>query len=76
LKYDSLATSYSNISYENNLNSFNGFIGIQKLNPGSPSTTATKEDIFSFGNLLGCFRAKFHCFFSGQTSLRFHSKRG
>ena len=51
VKYDSTLTNYSNIEYESNLNTFNGFIGIQKLNPGTPSTTTSKEEIFSFGKL-------------------------
>lgn len=51
LKYDSTLTKYSNIGYEPNLDSFNGFIGIQKLNPGSPSSRDTKIQIFNFGKL-------------------------
>ena len=51
VKYATPPATYSNISYESDLNTFNGFIGIQKLNPGIPSITSTKEDIFSFGKL-------------------------
>jgi len=49
--YNSSITNYTGIEYENNLNTFNGFIGIQKLNPGTPSPGSTKEQIFSFGKL-------------------------
>ena len=51
VKYDSLTTTYSNIGYEPNLDTFNGFLGIQKLNPGTPPSTNTKEQIFAFGKL-------------------------
>ena len=51
VEYNSTSVTYPNIGYETNLDTFNGFIGIQKLNPGSPSTTDTKEQIFSFGKL-------------------------
>jgi hypothetical protein len=50
VSYDG-STSYSNIGYEPNLDSFNGFLGIQKLNPGTPNSTDTKTQIFSFGKL-------------------------
>jgi hypothetical protein len=51
VKYNSLVTNYSNIGYEPNLDTFNGFIGIQKLNPGIPSSSDTKLEIFDFGKL-------------------------
>jgi len=51
VKYKTPPSSYNDIGYEPNLDAFNGFIGIQKLNPGTPSTTSTKEEIFSFGKL-------------------------
>ena len=51
VEYDSTTTNYSNIGYETNLDAFNGFIGIQKLNPGNPPKSSTKEEIFLFGKL-------------------------
>lgn len=45
------SSNYSNIGYDPNLDAFNGFIGIQKLNPGTPRTNSTKEEIFTFGKL-------------------------
>lgn len=50
-KYITPPSSYPNIGYEPNLDTFNGFIGIQKLNPGTPPSTNTKEQIFAFGKL-------------------------
>jgi hypothetical protein len=51
VKYDSSSTSYNEIGYEPNLDTFNGFIGIQKLNPGTPPSSNTKLEIFNFGKL-------------------------
>lgn len=51
VKYDSTITNYSPIGYEPNLDIFNGFIGIQKLNPGIPPSQYTKLQTFSFGKL-------------------------
>jgi hypothetical protein len=51
VSYDSTLTNYTNVGYETNLDAFNGFIGIQKLNPGTPPGTLTKEQIFLYGKL-------------------------
>lgn len=50
--YDPAKTNYGNqIGYNSDLNAFNGFIGIQKLNPDPVNSTSNKIQIFNRGKL-------------------------
>lgn len=49
--YDSSITSYPNISYQKDLDSFNGFIGIQGILLDPLNSNPTKEQIFEYGKL-------------------------
>jgi hypothetical protein len=52
VSYNPSATNYGNqIGYNGDLNAFNGFIGIQSLNPDPISSTSSKNQIFSRGKL-------------------------
>jgi hypothetical protein len=50
--YDPLLTNYGNMTgYNGDLNAFNGFIGIQSLDPEPIPSTASKKQIFRRGKL-------------------------
>jgi hypothetical protein len=52
ISYSPSITNYGNqVGYNTDLNSFNGFIGIQQLAPPSLPASATKLDVFSRGKL-------------------------
>jgi len=49
--YNSSTTSYDNIGYQTDMNSFNGFIGIQGILLDPQNIDPTKEEIFAYGKL-------------------------
>jgi len=51
ISYSSTPTNYSTVDYNDDLNAFNGFIGIQGLDTNPLSSTATKLQIFNKGKL-------------------------
>ena len=51
INYSSTPTNYSTIDYNDDLNAFNGFIGIQGLDSNPLSSTATKLNVFNKGKL-------------------------
>ena len=51
ISYSSSPTTYSTIDYNNDLNSFSGFIGIQGIDTNPLPSTATKIQVFNKGKL-------------------------
>jgi hypothetical protein len=49
--YNASTNSYENIGYQSDLESFNGFIGIQGILLDPPNVNPTKEEVFSYGKL-------------------------
>jgi hypothetical protein len=49
--YNSSTSTYSDIGYQKDLNSFNGFIGIQGILLDPQNLNPTKEEIFDYGKL-------------------------
>jgi hypothetical protein len=51
IAYSSIPTTYSTIDYNDDLNAFNGFIGIQGIDTNPLPSTATKIQVFNKGKL-------------------------
>jgi hypothetical protein len=51
MNYDSGSSNYGEIKYYKDLESFNGFLGIQKLNPSPLKGNSTKIEVFDHGKL-------------------------
>lgn len=51
IQYSSTPTTYSTIDYNDDLNAFNGFIGIQSIDSDPLPSTATKIEVFNKGKL-------------------------
>jgi hypothetical protein len=49
--YNASTNSYENIGYQSDLESFNGFIGIQGILLDPQNVNPTKEEVFSYGKL-------------------------
>lgn len=49
--YNTSASTYSNIGYQKDLDSFNGFVGIQGILNAPQPNNPTKEEIFNYGKL-------------------------